>query len=155
MGAWEGAIRAATYTASTLAAVAADPLHWAPPGGESQAAVEARMAAYIASAVLPSLQPGGPPAVVVGHGLAIKCFLRRVLASDAAAFAARNIRLDNASVTEVGLCGAAVPAAGGAAWPGWGGLPRDAWHVLRVNDAAHCEGLAACGEGSSDERLGA
>ena len=166
MGAWEGAPRAACYTPATLAAIAADPAGWAPPGGgESQAAVEARMAAYVATSILPALAPGGPPAVLVGHGLAIKCLLRRVLAADPARFAIRNVRLDNTSVTEVGVCGA-----GEGWWAGWGAEggggggggeasgdgalphPRDAWHVLRVNDAAHCEGLG--GGGGGEERVG-
>jgi broad specificity phosphatase PhoE len=137
MGAWEGADRAACYSEAALAAIRADPAGWAPPGGgESQAAVEARMARYVARAVLPTLVPGGPPAVLVGHGLAIKCLLRRILASDPARFAARNIRLDNASLTEVGLCGE-VEEEGG--WP----TARDAWHVLRVNDTGHCDGVGA------------
>ena len=139
MGAWEGADRAACYSPATLEDIDADPTGWAPPGGgESMAAVEARMAAYVASTILPGLSPGGPPAVLVGHGLAIKCLLRRILASDPATFAARNVRLDNTSITEVGLCGRAVLV---GAWGGPGSFRRDAWHVLRVNDTAHCEGL--------------
>lgn len=149
MGAWEGADRAACYSPATLEDIDADPTGWAPPGGgESMAAVEARMAAYVASTILPGLSPGGPPAVLVGHGLAIKCLLRRILASDPATFAARNVRLDNTSITEVGLCGRAVLV---GAWGGPGSFRRDAWHVLRVNDTAHCEGL---GVHSGEERVG-
>ena len=124
-------MRAECYTPAALDAIHADPAGWAPPSGESQAAVEARVAGYIVESVLPAVEPGGPPALVVGHGLAIKCFLRRVLACEPHAFAARNLRLDNTSITEVGYDAAAAAA----------GRPRDAWHVLRVNDAAHAVGL--------------
>jgi hypothetical protein len=41
-------------------------------GGESQADVERRVAAFVEGKVLPRLEAGGPPAVVVAHGLAIK-----------------------------------------------------------------------------------
>ena len=146
MGAWEGGDRAACYNAETLTAIDADPTGWAPPGGgESQAGVEERMAAYVASSILPSLVPGGPPGVLVGHGLAIKCLLRRILGADPAVFAARNVRLDNTGITEVGLSGNG----------GWSGaVRRDAWHVLRVNDAAHCEGLGGGADGLGEERVG-
>lgn len=145
MGAWEGGDRAACYNDDTLAAIDADPTGWAPPGGgESQAGVEERMAAYVASSILPTLVPGGPPGVLVGHGLAIKCLLRRILGSDPAVFAARNVRLDNTGITEVGL-------GGSEDWSG--AVRRDAWHVLRVNDAAHCEGLNGGHEGG-EERVG-
>lgn len=150
MGDWEGADRAACYGGpGVLDAIRADPTGWAAPGGESQAAVEARMAAYLETAVLPTVAPGGPPALVVGHGLAIKCLLRRVLAADPARFAARNVRLDNTALVEIALCGSVAASP----WPGWDAVPRDAWHVLRVNDAGHCEGLD--GSGGQEERLGA
>jgi broad specificity phosphatase PhoE len=68
----EGAPRAECYTPAVLAAISADPANFAAPGGESQAAVERRVTAFLLSSVLPRLEPGGPPAVVVAHGLAIK-----------------------------------------------------------------------------------
>jgi hypothetical protein len=46
--------------------------------------VEQRMLAYLQDVVLPSLAPGGPPAVVVSHGFAIKCTLRGILDSSPA-----------------------------------------------------------------------
>jgi broad specificity phosphatase PhoE len=55
-----------------LERIAADPFTFAAPGGESQQELEARLASFVHRQLLPSLQWGGPPAVVVTHGLAIK-----------------------------------------------------------------------------------
>jgi broad specificity phosphatase PhoE len=55
-----------------LAAIAKDALHFKPPDGESQAEVEARVAGLISQQVLPALEPGGPAALLVMHGMAIK-----------------------------------------------------------------------------------
>jgi broad specificity phosphatase PhoE len=55
-----------------LERIAADPFAFAAPGGESQQELEARMCSFVHRQLLPSLQWGGPPAVVVTHGLAIK-----------------------------------------------------------------------------------
>jgi hypothetical protein len=46
--------------------------------------VEQRMLACLQNIVLPSLTVGGPPAVVVSHGFAIKCTLRGILQSNPA-----------------------------------------------------------------------
>ena len=132
MGEWSGQPRGECYTPTALASIAANPTGFAPPGGESQATVEARMVAHVTECVLPTAVPGGPPAIVVGHGLAIKTLLRAVTGADAASFAARNFALDNTGIVEVAWDGGAVAE----------GRVRDAWHVLRVNDAAHLEGVA-------------
>ena len=127
MGAWSGKARELCYTKSARAAIDADPAGFAPPGGESQAAVEARVSACVAG-IMGGLAPGGGPGVAVAHGLAIKCFLRGVMHADAASFAARNIGLANTGIVEVAHDGRASE--------------RERWHVLRVNDAAHLESLA-------------
>jgi broad specificity phosphatase PhoE len=76
-GAWEGKPRGECYTPETLAAIAADPWNFAAPGGgESQRAVEERVIAHVTREVLPRLQPGGPPALLFAHGLAIKWCVR-------------------------------------------------------------------------------
>ncbi len=49
-----------------------DPWNFSPPGGESQKQVEERMVRYVLDNVLPAAKEGGPPALVVGHGLAIR-----------------------------------------------------------------------------------
>mmetsp|Transcript_8449 Transcript_8449/g.21132 ORF Transcript_8449/g.21132 Transcript_8449/m.21132 type:complete len:227 (-) Transcript_8449:277-957(-) len=119
-GEWEGALRAACYTPQQVAVIERDPWNFAPPGGESQRMVEERMAAYIRACVLPAIEAGGPPALVVTHGLAIKCFLRSVLNSSPAM--SRHIHTDNTSVTEVA----------------WSPDADDGgWEVRRVNYTAH------------------
>lgn len=119
-GDWEGAPRSQCYTPETLAAIEQDPLNFAAPGGESQAQVEQRVNTFVEQQVLPRLVPGGPPGLVVSHGLAIKCFLRGVLQSRPAL--TWKIRLDNTAVTEV-------------AWVETGAAAG--WHILRVNDTTH------------------
>ena len=126
MGEWSGKERSRCYTESARAAMRADPAGFAPPGGESQAEVEARVAACV-KRIMGGLDLGAPPGVAVAHGLAIKCFLRGVLHADVDSFAARNIGLANTGIVEVAHDGRVAN--------------RDAWHVLRVNDAAHLEGL--------------
>ncbi|WIA18626.1 hypothetical protein OEZ85_003332 [Tetradesmus obliquus] len=98
-GQWEGQPRSQCYTAEALERIAADPFTFAAPGGESQQELEARICAFVHRQLLPSLQYGGPPAVVVTHGLAIKCFLRSVLGSSPAM--TWKIATDNTSVTEL------------------------------------------------------
>ncbi|MEW5304887.1 MAG: hypothetical protein WDW36_007464 [Sanguina aurantia] len=126
-GDWEGRLRSQVYTESTVASIAADPYSFAAPGGESQRGVEVRMMAFVTETVLPRLTAGGPPAVIVGHGMAIKCLLRGIL--DSKPQMSRMIWIDNTSITEVA----------------WNDAPgaEHGWHVARVNDAAHLhkEGL--------------
>ena len=68
----EGKPRGECYTPEVLARIAADPWRFAAPGGESQADVEARVTGFVARRVMPRLVAGGPPGIVVAHGLAIK-----------------------------------------------------------------------------------
>ena len=126
MGDFAGRLRSDVYSADVRATIAANPWDFKPPNGESQHEVEVRVRSFVEREVLPVAVPGGPPTVVVAHGLAIKCFLRHVLGSDAAM--TWKVRLDNCSITEVGF-EEDVTA-------------RDAgWHVLRVNDTAHLREL--------------
>ena len=122
MGAFSGRRRAECYTPGVQKAIERDCHNFAPPGGESQRQVEERVVRYIETEVLPRCEGGGPPAVVVAHGVAIKCFLRRILGSDAAM--TWKIQLNNTSITEVGLVEDPEDA-------------RAGWHLLRVNDHAH------------------
>jgi hypothetical protein len=144
----EGCLRTECYTQVVLDAIAADPLGFAAPGGESQGAVEARMMRIITDRVLPALTPGGPPAVIVTHGLAIKWYAPALALGACVQHATAclppklqnctlllcsflrgvlgsnprmtwKIALGNASLTEV-------------AWADAG--PAPGWHVLRVND---------------------
>ena len=105
------------------------------------------MACYVRQTVLPRLAPGGAPAVVVSHGMAIKCLLRCLLNSDPTM--SRNISLANTAITELhfrpGTGGGAeaaaapLPPAAASGRPSssteaaWGGR----WQIVRVNDTAH------------------
>ena len=95
-----------------------------------------------------------PVVAVVAHGVSIKTMLRRVLASDPARFAAaRNIALANTGICEIALDtrhfpshddyggdpGEVTPSGSAAACA----ADREKWHLIRINDAAHLEGLAA------------
>lgn len=152
MGEWAGKDRKATYTPEVLSAIRDRPLDFAAPGGESQREVEERVARCIESEVLPAAaaeaarrggrsssrngetKPPHPAVVVavVAHGVSIKTFLRRVLASDPRGFAAaRNISLANTGVCEVAAAAAKAQDA----------TDRERWHLIRINDAAHLEGL--------------
>lgn len=68
-------MRAQCYSPELTAAFAADPWgtawHFRPPGGESQHDVERRMTQFILGQVLARVTPDAP-AVLVGHGMAIK-----------------------------------------------------------------------------------
>lgn len=68
----EGQPRAQCYTAEVLKAIDADPWNFAAPGGESQKQLEERAAEYVLTHALPRLRPGGPPGLIVAHGLTIK-----------------------------------------------------------------------------------
>jgi broad specificity phosphatase PhoE len=93
-----------------------------PPGGESQRQVEERMVDFLQQHVLPKLAPGAP-AIVVSHGMAMKCVLRHVLQSIPTM--SRNIALANTSITELGF----VPSKDGSG--------QGEWHVQRVNNLEH------------------
>ena len=60
MGEWEGALRAECYTPAALAAIAADPHNFSPPGGESQLQVRrARRCGSAAACGAPTSNPDG------------------------------------------------------------------------------------------------
>ena len=87
-------------------------------------AVEQRFVQYVQQHILPALTAGGGPAIIVSHGMAIKCFLRSLLGS--LPTMSRQIALGNTAVTEVGW----LPSGGGG---GGGGN----WNILSVNNLSH------------------
>jgi broad specificity phosphatase PhoE len=137
-----------------LAQIAADPGGFAAPGGESQRQLEARVVSYITSEVLPTLQPGGLPALVVSHGLAIKwcvrcvgrgdsrvltaaltstaCWLLRVLPRALHSFLRHVLASASAMTWKVQLDNTAITE---VAWRDDG--PAAGWHLGRVNDCSH------------------
>lgn len=68
-----------------------------PPGGESQNDVEQRMTDFIKDGILDRYEDGN--FLVVGHGVAFKCFIRGVLGSDARM--THKLGIDNLSVTRL------------------------------------------------------
>lgn len=68
-----------------------------PPGGESQNDVERRMTDFIKDGILDRYEDGN--LLVVGHGVAFKCFIRGVLGSDARM--THKLGIDNLSVTRL------------------------------------------------------
>lgn len=161
MGQWAGKDRKKTYSPQVLAEIRARPVDFAAPGGESQRQVEERVARCIEERVLPAAadiaateegkksgsgddsSKGSLPVVaVVAHGVSIKTFLRRVLASDPHGFAAaRNIALANTGICEVALDTTRTSASKDPRSASDSSVDRERWHLIRINDAAHLEGL--------------
>lgn len=145
-GEWTGRPREEVYDAGFLARVESERLFLRPPGvseadalpggapppGESQWDVECRFAAFVDQLLAP---PEGPAAAEVPaetvaiftHGVAIRCFLRRVLG--ASTTAAMHCHTANTSIAELLYRTS--------------GHNLDGWQVVRVNDAAHLEQLSA------------
>jgi broad specificity phosphatase PhoE len=135
---------------STFCSLQGTAWHFEPPGGESQRQVEQRMAEFLTHRVLPSLTPEAP-AIVVGHGMAIKCLLRGVLSS--LPTMSRSIATGNTSITELGFVpsptahnGSSNATSSGNHSGGKGGSVGinatlagcgGSWHILRVNDLSH------------------
>ena len=104
-----------------------------------------------------------PVVAVVAHGVSIKTLLRRVLASDPARFAAaRNISLANTGICEIALDTTRKkshndgdPSKNGplsdSASAAEAAVDREKWHLIRINDAAHLEGLADVFEEEEEE----
>ena len=147
MGGWTGKRKAVCNTPLALAAREADAWEWRPPhtcpetglGGESYRDVEQRMVDFIERFVLPASESRAPegtregatgvsPVVAVfTHHCAIRCVLRPLLEA-APLVLAPKLSPRNTSITELHYNAAAKGRKGG-------------WSVVRVNDAAHLEGL--------------
>lgn len=183
MGEWAGKDRKAIYTPEVLSRIREEPLDFAAPGGESQRQVEERVARCVEGRVLPAAATAAaaatakkknisdssnvktlplPVVAVVAHGVSIKTFLRRVLASDPLKFAAaRNIALSNTGICEIALDTSTRKSSHDEDNPSKiddsaaGPADREKWHLIRINDAAHLEGLADVfeeeGEGEEEE----
>jgi broad specificity phosphatase PhoE len=135
MGNWTGQDRKKVYSEDVMAEIDRDLLFHRPPGvsaedsgaaGESQFDTEQRVAEFCDSIVAGGAgRKDGAVAAVFMHGLAIRCFVRRVLG--AAPLAALHTNTSNTSITELQY----KPKAGNL-----GG-----WYLVRFNDAAHLEGM--------------
>lgn len=146
-GEWTGLRRSEVYSPAVLDQICREQLFFRPPGvseqdappagcapaGESQWDVEERVCSFVERLLErpPAEQQGEgsqePVIAIFSHGIAIRCFLRRVLGAQPA-FVVHS-QTENTAVSEV------------LYRPGSGNL--DGWIVVRMNDAAHLEGLAA------------
>ncbi|MFA8434936.1 MAG: histidine phosphatase family protein [Marinifilaceae bacterium] len=95
-GAWEGKERAEIYTDKQLEIINSNNYTFKAPGGESQQEVETRMY-QVMEPIISQLQDG--KILVVSHGTAIKCLLRKILNSDAAM--TYKIGISNCGVTKI------------------------------------------------------
>ncbi len=93
-GDWEGKDRATHHTGAMLRHINTNNWDFKAPNGESQHEVEDRMYNFI-EAIAQSREPG--KYAIIGHGIAIKCFLRKILDSNAGMN--HKTHLENASVT--------------------------------------------------------
>ncbi|MBI4441237.1 histidine phosphatase family protein [Candidatus Woesearchaeota archaeon] len=114
-GDWEGKPRSEIYTPETLVHINSNNWDFRPPNGDSQRDVEERMYRFIEKSFLVRSQ-GDLVIGVFTHGLAIKCFLRRVM--DFTPKITYKIEIDNTSVTRLRYT-------------------EHGWHPVSINDAAH------------------
>lgn len=123
-GEWQGELRTVYQQPEVAAAMKANSYEFKAPGGESQKDVEKRISSYITNTVLPSAREQSkmnydnntiqPVTIVVGHGMAFKCFMRHILDSTPAM--TTHMQFDNCSITEVAMD------------------DDKGWYVLRMND---------------------
>lgn len=110
-GDWEGQPRKDYHLPEVLAMMDADPFNFTPPNGESQKMVEERM-----YSIIEQLQGRDKRIALFGHGLAIRCLVRRILESNPAH--TYKMTTDNTSITRIGHT-------------------KRGWHLLCANDSAH------------------
>lgn len=117
-GEWVGLLRDEVYTPQMKQIIAQTDGHFKAPGGESQREVEERMWRWLQREVLDVYAPAAKAKVlVVSHGVAIRCTLRRVLESNPNM--THKIRTDNTSITKIS----------------WNA--DDGWFLNCVNDTKH------------------
>lgn len=135
MGSWTGEDRKKVYTPEVFEEIDRDLLFHRPPGvseedggaaGESQYDTEDRVANFVDTIVAGGEgRKDGAVAAIFMHGLAIRCFVRRILGG--APLSALHTTTNNTSITELQY----KPKAGNL-----GG-----WYLVRFNDAAHLEDM--------------
>jgi broad specificity phosphatase PhoE len=119
-GEWEGKKRDEIYTPEVLAQLREQHWDFKAPGGESQREVEIRVYNQIHKDLIEERDKENVRAAVFGHGLAIKCFLRRITNSDPKMTYRDSI--DNCSITYVRY----IPKG-----------QHEGWSIVKVNDNAH------------------
>lgn len=96
-GDWEGRPRAEIYTPEMVGRLERENPFFCPPNGESQHDVEMRMTHFVDREILGRYEHGN--FLIVGHGVAFKCFLRGVLGSDAKM--THKLGMDNLAITRL------------------------------------------------------
>lgn len=138
MGCWTGLSRDSVYIPGIIEDITREgPFHRAPGvdeddvPGESQMDVEERFAAFMNEIIQKKEgRKDCAKVVIFTHGIAIRCFLRRILG--AGPLAALHLDVANTSITEVEY----RPYARYDYKSDLAG-----WHLIRMNDAAHLENL--------------
>jgi len=114
-GDWVGRDRNEIYTPEVLQKINSNNWQFRPPNGESQKEVEDRMYARIEQDVLQQVDQDLRVAVF-GHGMAIKCFLRRVM--EFTPNITYRIWIKNTGITQLHY-------------------KEDGWYPIRINDSSH------------------
>ena len=96
-GKWEGLLVEDIYTPEQRAIINQNRYHFKAPDGESAMEVEERMYQYVEQQILSEFTEGN--FLMVSHGNAIKCFMRRILQS--APERVFNLKIANTSMTKV------------------------------------------------------
>lgn len=96
-GDWEGQDRNLIYTKEQLEIINSNNYKFKAPNGESQEEVENRMYTFIEKEILQSFKRG--TFLIISHGTAIKCLLRRILNSTPSM--THKIFIENTSLTKI------------------------------------------------------
>lgn len=114
-GEWQGKLRCEKYTKDVLATINRSNGAFAPPRGESQKAVEARMLGWLQETIM-DRYPLDTKIAVFGHGMAIKCLFRGIF--NFSPQYTHNIELDNTSISKLKY-------------------DKKGWYICSINDTAH------------------
>lgn len=95
-GDWEGELRNEIYSKELLETINSNNYRFKAPNGESQEEVENRMYQFIEKEILPYDRKN---IVLLTHGMAIKCLLRKILDSSPAM--TYKIKIENTSITKL------------------------------------------------------
>ncbi len=119
-GDWEGKVRSEIYTSDVIAMMRKQSPDFRAPNGESQRDVEERIYGWVERNFIGRQLTVG----VFGHGMATKCFLRKVLGSNPDI--TYKMEIDNCSITHL------IYTPDG---------PHKGWGLTKVNDNSHINGV--------------
>ncbi len=115
-GDWEGLDKVQAYTPAVLSQMTEKHWEFKAPNGESQKMVEERMYQWVEKQLITSDQN----IAVFGHGIAIKCLIRKIMNSDPRL--TYRISIDNCSITQFKYNHAGQ---------------HKGWSLIKVNDTGH------------------